>query len=176
MRYKLVAKYLKPFLDAYQASFKDNCRHFLGVELILRVVLYGNYSLRADYTAAVYVVVALLFLAYLIFQQPFKDTLNTVIYVLYICNMGCIAILFTYYNISKPKSYAIIFNCLVGIGFAVFLGIILLHIYRYCIVPTMCSKIGKTFFSSRPTHYDQEMQPLNYARYRDEVLLLDPNI
>ena len=176
MRCKLVAKYLKPFLDAYQASFKDNCRHFLGVELILRVILYGNYSLRADYTASLYTVAALLYLAYLIFQQPFKDTMNIIIYALYICNLGCVAILFTYYQIYQPKSYNIIFNCLVGVGFVVFLGIVLLHIFRYCILPVTCSEIGKKLFSSRSSHNDQEIQPLNYAQYRDEVLLLDPNV
>ena len=176
MRCKLVAKYLKPFLDAYQASFKDNCRHFLGVELILCVILYGNYSLRADYTASLYTVAALLYLAYLIFQQPFKDTMNIIIYALYICNLSCVAILFTYYQIYQPKSYALIFNCLVGVGFVVFLGIVLLHIFRYCILPVTCSEIGKKLFSSRSSHNDQEIQPLNYAQYRDEVLLLDPNV
>ena len=33
-RFKFVVTYLKPFIDAYQAPFKDNCRYLFGLELL----------------------------------------------------------------------------------------------------------------------------------------------
>ena len=41
---KFVGTYLKPFIDAYQAPFKDDCRYLLGMEFLLRTVLYIIYS------------------------------------------------------------------------------------------------------------------------------------
>ena len=144
-----MVKYFKPFLDAYHAPFKDNCHHFLGLELIMRVILYGCESLRADYTALVYATVLTIYLAISSFLQPFKSSLNTLIYTMYIGNLDCIAILFIYYPISKPKMYTIIFNCLVGMGFTMFLLILLLHIYKYC-------KLGKRLtelFHTQDIHF-----------------------
>ena len=103
LKYKLVAKYFKPFLDAYHAPFRDNCYYFLGLELIMRVILYGCESLRSDYTALVYAIAITFYLAISSFLQPFKSSLNTLIYTMYIGILGCIAILFIYYPISKPK-------------------------------------------------------------------------
>ena len=182
LRYKLVAKYFKPFLDAYQAPFKDTCYHFLGLEMIMRVILYGCESLRSDYTAIVYAMTILIFLAYLSFLQPFKSSLNSFIYTTYICNLGCITILFIYYPISKPLMYTITFNCLVGIGFAMFLIIILLHIYKYSMhgnnLLTMCSvrfRKCKEYFHTQDDNCEMEAINHRYAQYRDDLLALDPN-
>ena len=178
LKYKLVVKYFKPFLDAYQAPFKDTCYHFLGAELIMRVILYGCESLRADYTAIAYATAVLFYLGYLSFLQPFKSSLNSLIYTTYICILGCIAILLIYYPISKPKMYTVVFNCLVGVGFAMFLMIILLHIYKYrmhenVLCPVRFRKCKEVFHTAQDEL--QEIAAVNYVQYREELLALDPN-
>ena len=105
LKYKLVTKYFKPFMDAYQASFKDTCYNTLGVELLSRGIIYGCETLRADYTGLVFSLMSVLYLGYLSLKQPFKNFFNTLIYTMYICNLGCMAVLFIFYPMSKPKMH-----------------------------------------------------------------------
>ena len=173
LKYRFVARYLKPFLDAYLAPFKSTCYHFLGVELTIRIIVYAIpcSSIRADNMALIYSMLFLLYLAYLSIQQPFKSLLNTIIYTMYICNLGCVAALFTYYPVTEPNMYTIAFNILVGVGFAVFLGIILLHFFKYCApenITVIFSKIIRKWnekFSSVYVHDDSpEAEALNYIQ------------
>ena len=182
LKYRFVSKYVKPFLDAYLAPFKSTCYHSLGVELIIRVIIYAtpSSSIRADYIALIYSMILLLYLAYLSIQQPFKSSLNTIVYTMYICNLGCLALLFTYYPITEAKLYTITFNILVGIGFAVFLGIILLHSFKYCApesVSVMFSKIIRKWkqpFSSTDVHDDSpELEALNFIQRGEDLDLLE---
>jgi len=53
LRYKLVHKYLKPFLDEYLAPFRDDCYYFMGIELIMRVFMYVLHSEKPTYTAGI---------------------------------------------------------------------------------------------------------------------------
>ena len=186
LKYRFVAKYLKPFLDAYLAPFKSTCYHSLGVELIIRVIVYALpcTSIKVVYTTLIYSTICLLYLAYLSIQQPFKRFLNTIIYSMYVCNLGCLALLFTYYSITVPKIYTITFNILVGVGFAAFLGIILLHLFKYCAperIPVMFSKIirkWKQTFSSIYVHDDSpELEALNYIQEGENLLAVaaDPH-
>ena len=179
LKYKFIAKYVKPFLDAYQAPFKDTRYNHLGVEMIIRAIIYGCETLRADYTALTYALIALLYLTYSSLQQPFKSLLNTVIYTMYICNLGCIAIIFMYSPMSNTKLYIVAFNCLVGVGFAFFLGIILLHIFKYCLCRNFSMMISKKImkckdvFLPNQAHNDaEEMEAKYYVQYREESELL----
>ena len=183
LKYKLVTKYFKPFMDAYQAPFKDTCYNTLGVELLLRGIIYGCETLKADYTGLVFSLISVLYLGYLSLKQPFKNFFNTLIYTMYICNLGCMAVLFIFYPISKPKMYTIAFNCLIGMGFLVFLGIILLHIVKYCMCRSVsviltqglnkCKNIFPSIYVSNVATY--EMDAASYEQYREHLLALNSN-
>ena len=180
LKYKVVTKYLKPFMDAYLAPFKETCYNTLGIELVARATVYGCESLRADYTAMACAVIILLYLGYLNFQQPFKNLFNTIIYTIYVCNLGCVAISFAVYPISKPRLYTIAFDCLVGIGFALFLGILLLHVLKYCMCRSVSvmlnqklSKCRTYFLSVHGSNDSHVMESMNYAEYREELLALN---
>ena len=182
LKYKVVTRYLKPFMDAYLAPFKETCYNTLGIELVVRAVAYGCETLRADYTAMACAVIILLYLGYLNFQQPFKNLFNTIIYTIYVCNLGCVAISFAVYPISKPRLYTIAFDCLVGIGFALFLGILLLHVFKYCMCRSVSmmlnqklSKCRTYFLSVHESNDSHVMECMNYAEYREELLALNSN-
>ena len=183
LKYKLVTKYLKPFMDAYLAPFKETHYNTLGAELVARAMVYGCETLRADYTALACAVITLLYLGYLNIQQPFKSWFNTLTYTMYLCNLGCVAILFVCYPISKPNLYIIAFNCLTAMGFAVFVGILLLHFLKYCTCRSASLKLFQRFIKCRtlscffltPHDDSHEMEALNYAQYREDLLALDPN-
>jgi len=131
LRYKFVAKFLKPFLDAYQAPLKDNCYYFLGIELLVRIAVVGLDSVPANFTAAIYTTILLIYFVFLNIFQPFKSSLNGALYSVYCCILGCIALLFLSYAPEMPVMYAVIFGILVYLGMLIFLGIVIIHFFKY---------------------------------------------
>jgi len=41
LQLKFLVKYLKPYLDAFQAPFKDNCHYFLGLKLLIQCFTFA---------------------------------------------------------------------------------------------------------------------------------------
>lgn len=62
--FRIVTVYLKPFLDVYHAPFKENCSHFLGIEFILRALLFSCLSFYAYIIALIYKMAMILYLMY----------------------------------------------------------------------------------------------------------------
>ena len=84
-----------------------------------------------------------------------------------------------YSPMSNTKLYIVAFNCLVGVGFAFFLGIILLYIFKYCLCRNFLwwflkkSWNAKNIFLPNQAHNDtEEMEVKYYAQYREELELL----
>ena len=180
-----MAKFLKPFLDAYQAPFKDNCYYFLGIESLLRVTVYACESVRADYTAAIYEATLLFYLVYLGYFQPFKSSLNGILYLICILILGCFITLFLYFNPEKPKAYAIIFNILIWLIVLELIGIILVHVYKYIFHQDLSSirtKILKAFFLPSVLKFSQNSEaadvavPGSYEEFQEELLAFDPDL
>ena len=44
--FKVIVYYIKPFLDAYQASFKEKCKYFPGLKPVLWTAIYANISIN----------------------------------------------------------------------------------------------------------------------------------
>ena len=61
--------------------------------------------------------------------RPFKGLANGILYTLYVCNLGCLAILFLYYFPKRPKVYIVVFNCLVYWGLLQFPVITFISMY-----------------------------------------------
>ena len=104
-RFKFVAAYLKPFIDAYQASFKDDHRYFLGFELFLRALVYTVKCTNSEHIAAIYCIITILYVVYLSWHKPFKDNLCLLSYVLYILILAGVSIIFMNYAVlsTGPK-------------------------------------------------------------------------
>ena len=68
-------------------------------------------------------------------------------------------------------------------GFAVFLGIFLLHFFKYCMCRSASLKLFQRLIKCRtlncffltPDDDSHEMEALNYAQYREDLLALDLN-
>ena len=189
-RFRLVAEYVKPYLDAYQASFKDNCSCFFGVELMLRPICYaiGNrIILNPHETLAVNTLIFVLFLIYVCAIKPFKSTVNTVLYISYFVNIGCLVLLVTYFdNNIRVMSYAIMYDLFLFVALAEF-GITIAY-YSYIsylykvkiiarVVETMTGLLLNCKNSIRgSTNKDIaiELGPLgNYEQYQEELLALN---
>ena len=125
-RSKFVVNYLRPYLDAYQAPFKDNLRYFFIRSILFTI---GNRILDAYQTLSFNVLTCALFLVYLCLFQPFRSAVNNALYISYAINALFINILLIFNNLTITKSYNIIFNVLILIAFLEFGGTIMYCLY-----------------------------------------------
>ena len=192
-RFKIIVIYLKPFLDAYQAPFKDNCRYLLGLELFIRSLVFASVSFTPENTAAIYTAILLVYLVYFCQAMPFKSKFNSVLYCSYLLYMGAYVILFArFYPFNKyQKTYRLIFNLVCYTGFLQFLGIVAIHFWKYnlrhfrlfincenCAMnwKSRCQlKLNKRkgFFSPKQ---QVKLSAFNYENFQEELLALEPDI
>ncbi|XP_065910389.1 uncharacterized protein [Dysidea avara] len=181
LRYKFVAKFLKPFLDAYQAPLKDNCYYFLGIELLLRVIVCGLDSVPANFTAEIFTAILLIYLVFLTIFQPFKNSFNGALYSVYGCILGCIALLFLSYAPEMPMMYAVIFDILVYLGMLIFLGIVIAHFLQYVLHQDLDSYFHRkckllSLESMINTSNNSAVVAGSYENLRDDLLVIDPDL
>ena len=188
-RFRLIAEYIKPYLDAYQAPFKDNCSYFFGVELILRPIYFaiGNRILDAYQTLAINVLICILFLIYLCTIRPFKSTANTALYTSYVLNGGSLVLLVTYFNYDvTATSYVILYDILLFIALAEFAMIAFYYLYisyLYKIekvakiierISSITLKCRDRVIDSRDNENAVMLEPFaNFEQYQEELLAMD---
>ena len=187
-RFKFVAAYLRPFIDVYQAPFKDKYRYFLGFELLLRVIIYIVKFIHTQYTAAIFCILIILYVAYLSWHKPFKNNFSLLLYLLYIFLLGGISITFMHYAVFSTgprETFKMILNLLVYLAFIETLLILAHHWWKYhlCYCKVFieiekCIKIKMfkyfTFTKKRKpcAHLLQEIHA--YEEYQEELLALSP--
>ena len=183
-RYAFVVNYLKPFLDAYQAPFKENCSYFLGVELLLRAAILACYSFSPKDTGVIYNTIIVLYLAYLCQIKPFKSRFNLLIYCSYMVFLSGFTILFMRFFPAQPTTYKLIFNLIVYLGLVEFLGITLIHVWKYVLckfspfiyLESQCNKYKMKIFRSKnkPGKINQLPLATSYENFQEELLALSP--
>ena len=189
LRIRFLAKYLKPYLDVFQAPFKDMCRYFPGVELVFRWLSFaiGSRFLKSAYNRLAFNnSLIVIMLVYSCTFKPFRSPVNNILYVSYLINIQCILILVMYSNLqTNPTYFAVIFPILLFIAVAEFLGTILYYLYvkrlqkiRY--IRVLASKM-KTFLSKCYYRFnvDNRLSPsidslMDDEQLREELLLVDP--
>ena len=140
-QFKIVVKCLKPYLDACQAPFKDNYRYFLGVEFLLRAVVYSVDHIFIQDDAAIYLVIFVILIVYMCWFQPFKSNLKTLIYLLYLTYLIILCVLFLHFSILtvKPKKpFIVSFRIVLCLAFAQFVLILVYHIWTFILCHCHC--------------------------------------
>ena len=127
---------IKPFLDAYQAPYKDQHRYWTGLMLCLRCALFlvFAFNTQADPSlnllAIGAVVVGVLTVTHftgLIYKKMYLDILE----ISFILNLGILAIATYYVKLAVvPVSQAAVAYTSVGIAFTTFVGVLLYHTYQ----------------------------------------------
>ena len=185
-RYNFVVKYLKPYLDAFQVPFKDNCRYYPGMELIIRGISFvvGNRVLDGNKTRALANLVCVLLLMYLCSFRPFKSISNVVLYTSFIMNVQYIIVLIMYSNGEYNTLYMVTLPILILIAFVEFGGIILYclytnYLYKIKFLQHLIVKVNHVAYKfktrSKRTATQHDCVSLdNYAEYQEELLALDP--
>ena len=183
--FKFVVTYLKPFIDAYQAPFKDNCRYLFGLELLLRAIIYIVNFVHTKHTAAINCTLTILYTAYVCWQKPFKSKYNSLLYLFYILLLGGITILFMHYavlNTGTKGAYKVILNLLVYLGFIetslIFIHHLWKHVLRYYEFFITIETWIKAKFSIHKKKHKAQVYLHNlsvYENYQEEMLALSPN-
>ena len=189
-RFRFVARYLRPFIDVYQAPFKDNYRYFLGFELFLRVVVYIVKFIHTEYTAVIFCILIILYVAYLSWHKPFKNKFSMLLYLLYIFLLGGITISYMHYEVAYKgpgETFQMILNLLVYLAFFETLLILVHHWWKYhlCYCKVFIeiekytkAKLHKHFmFTKKSAPRTISLQEVHaYEEYQEELLALSPNL
>ena len=184
-RYAFIVNYLKPFLDAYQAPFKENCSYFLGVELLLRASIFACYSFNAIDTGAIYNILVVLYFAYLCQIKPFKSRFNFIIYCSYMVYLSGFVTLFMRFFPTQPTAYELIFKIIIYLGLVEFLGIILIHVWKYILcnftpfiyLESQCNKYKMKIFRDKKKPkkcHNLTLAASRYENFQEELLALSP--
>ena len=189
-RLKFVAEYLKPYLDAYQAPFKNNCYYYFGIELLLRPLAFavGNRILDSYKTVAIATLLCVILLLYTCIVKPFKSKVNTFIYVSYLFNTTCLVLLVVYFNLKiKSVAYEVLYNCLIFIAFiqfgsTVFYRLYINHLHKIRRLERCFKKASVCLlrYWDKCTYNEKKIGPNplplnNYIQLQEEMLMIDPN-
>ena len=129
---------IKPFLDAYQAPYRDQHRYWTGLMLCLRCVLFTAFAIvflvSADPShnllAIEVVVIGILTVTRftgLTYKKLYLDILDAS----FILNLGILAaVTYSVRLAEKRESQATVTNISVGIAFATFVGVLVYHAYQ----------------------------------------------
>ena len=182
-RCKFIAKYLKPYLDAFQAPFKDSCRYYPGMELFIRCMSFvvGNRILNDHKTQAFGNLICVLVLMYLCSFKPFKSISNTILYTSFVLNVEFIVI-FIIFKVATPL-FKLLLCILILVAFAKLGGIILYcfyvnYLYKVKFLQNLIVKVNKIThkFKTRNTtkHDSTSFANCNYQPFQEELLDMDP--
>ena len=128
---------IKPFLDAYHAPYRKNKRHWIGLLLLTRCVIFVTFAFNAvgDYDVNLLIVCSVVAGLSIIKGRVYEKFYNDFLESSFVLNL-CIFSVVTFYVLeevpaeSRPKIQYILCGISVGMAFVFFVGIIVFHAYQ----------------------------------------------
>ena len=121
---------LKPFVDAYHGPYKDNCRFWTGLLLLVRM-LFTLVSLHLDtfgtlifITASTTVLLSLLVTFEGVYQKKYLNILECS----FLLNLGLLSALAAVYQ-NDNNSEEVVTIISVSVALVIFIGILVFHVY-----------------------------------------------
>ena len=127
---------IKPFLDAYQAPYKDQHRYWTGLMLFLRSALFlvFAFNTQADPSLNLLAISSVVFGLIVVKQYTgvvYMKLYVDVLEVSFIVNLGILSIATYYVKLAVvPVSQAAVTYASVGVAFTTFVGVLLYHTYQ----------------------------------------------
>ena len=165
---KKLSTYMKPFFDAYGGPYKDKCRFWTGLLLLVRVVLSLVVSQDVKATTSLAVLTCLLIainFMYFFLKGVYRQFSLVCLELIFILNL----ILMAHMNLqqdyekSKRQASSIV---LVSISFVIFCGIIFYHVWDRLLKShsqQVILKVENIFKKSPPSSNDIELPLSTYA-------------
>ena len=185
LRFKRVV-YFKPFIDAFQAPYKDKFRYSIGIELLIRMIAC---ICNAIYTIDYYqkfganVVVYLMYFSYITMTQPYKAFYKTVLHWSFALNIGFVMALQIYrFSYISQSSYLVLLRIVIFAAYAEFASIMiyeaskcaLAHSQRLRDIMYKCIKKAENQYETLPPQVTEDQQGLHeYEDIQEELLRPD---
>ena len=140
---------LRPLLDAYQHPYKDKFRHWPGVLLMVRIVLFVTFACNTNGNPSLNLVAIMITLIVLLLLcwnsgQVYKNYVFSVTESFFFANLGILSS-FTLFLTSPPSESEdrslVIVNISVGLSFVIFCIILLYHCYQHLRMTFALSRI-----------------------------------
>ena len=127
-QFKRVA-YFKPFIDAFQAPYKDKFRYSIGIELLIRIITCicnAMYVIEYYQKFGANVAVYLVYFSYITMVQPYKVFSKTVLHWSFVLNIGFILALQIYrFSYISQSSYLVLLRIVIFTAYVEFASIVI---------------------------------------------------
>ncbi|XP_065895735.1 uncharacterized protein [Dysidea avara] len=157
-RYKFVLNFI-PLLETYQGPYKMKYYYWTGMQLVIRVAIYGISSLDKNINLTIGVILLSTLAVFQGWIKPFKVTYKNIQELMFTINLHLLFV------ISMSSQYTMtVTNTMVAIAAVQFTFIIIYHIITYTcggvikhrIMATKNTLFGKLFNQEQVQHYDSE--------------------
>ena len=138
---------IKPFMDAYHAPYKKDCRYWTGIFLLARCALFLTFAFNVLGNASVNLLAILSVTAGLavlawIHNRVYEKLYNNILEASFVLNL-CIFAAATYHVRETRGSQAGLVYTSIGIAFATFICIVIYHFYLNVRKTTVGKKLLK---------------------------------
>ena len=153
---------IKPLLDAYQGPYTDKYRHWTGVMLLLRLILFAVISVNTlgDPNINVFAVsmsVIAVYLYQIYVGRLYKKWLNWFLEGFYSCNLAVFAMTVLFLDASQGSSEAL--SCvMVGSAFLVFCFVVVWHFNHQTRAISRAGERLKQLWTSRRRQQAEDTQ------------------
>ena len=181
--------YFKPFIDAFQAPYRDKVRYTIGIELLVRLIVcifnsinFIDYYQKFGANTAIF----LLYFSYITLIQPYKDYYKTVLHWSFILNLGFILCLQIYrFSYISESSYLVLLHIVVLAAYVEFAGIVIYEASKFALAHSEILRNIVYSYIIRRAESQQEIQqpqnivnlpdPIEYEDFQEELLRIDLN-
>ena len=167
-RYLMWVNKLKPFLDCYQAGFKDKYRYWIGVLLVVRIGLYIVFTLIQDSNTKldVIITVVMLYTTVVCSLSVYKDWRGQTLEVFFMLNM----IFLAQSSYQSKSTNGLVIQFLIASAFVCFIFMDLWQLSKRYL--HLCKRIKNRNISSRTEEKHLCNAPAPYVTYgtRDKTL------
>jgi len=137
MRFKIIHQF-KPMIDAFQGPFKHHCYYWIGLQLLLRNVLFLLSALVKDLGIDIGCIIIVVISIIHSYIQPYKSKVINFQEVLLLFNYTILCI----FSFSGSELQGvIILNILVGISLVHFLSIVVYHMFAFICHTKLCNNV-----------------------------------
>ena len=145
---------LKPLFDAYTGPFKDKCRFWVGLLLLVRILPFVGSQVLEEHILQLFACAALLIMALAwSFQGVYKKWPLNALEASFVLNLGASATATSILNHRAKQE--VVASVSVGIAFTTFIGILVYHSYKKLRSIQICQNVITwlqiRYQQSRPT-------------------------
>ena len=147
MRFKIIHRFT-PIIDAFQGPFKHHCYHWIGLQLLIRNIMFLLSALLKDLTIAIGCMIIITISVIHGYIQPYKSSMINFQESLLLYNYAILCVLLL---LNNNEFYSVIvLNVMVGLSMVHFIIIIAYHVFT-CIIYTCLSNMCGWYKQQRRT-------------------------